>query len=45
MEVGSTMNRNLGDFPGDPVLKNPPANIGDTSSIPGVGGFHMLQGN
>ena len=24
-------------FPGDPVVKNPPANAGDTGSIPGSG--------
>ena len=26
-----------------PVVKNPPANAGDKSSIPGPGRFHMLQ--
>ena len=25
------------DFPGDSVVKNPPANAGDMGSIPGVG--------
>ena len=25
------------DFPGGPVVKNPPANAGDTGSIPGPG--------
>ena len=29
------------DFPGDPVAKNPPANAGDKSSIPGPGRVHM----
>ena len=24
-------------FPGDSVVKNPPANAGDTGSIPGLG--------
>ena len=24
-------------FPGDSVVKNPPANVGDTGSIPGMG--------
>ena len=33
------------DFPGSPVVKNPPANAGDTGSIPGLRKFHMLQGN
>ena len=27
--------KNLGDFPGGAVVKNPPANAGDTGSIPG----------
>ena len=31
-------------FPGGPVLKNLPAS-GDTGSIPGLGGSHMLQSN
>ena len=34
-----------GDFLGVPVVKNPPANVGDTGLIPGSGRFHMLQGN
>ena len=29
------------DFPGGAVVKNPPANAGDTSSSPGPGGSHM----
>ena len=29
-------------FPGDPVVKNPPCNIGDVGSIPGPGRSHML---
>ena len=28
------------DFPGGTVDKNPPANAGDTGSIPGLGRFH-----
>ena len=28
------------DFPGGPVVKNPPANAGDTGSIPGLGRSH-----
>ena len=31
----------LGDFPGDPVVKTLPANAGDTSSIPNTGRSHM----
>ena len=27
---------------GGPVVKNLPANVGDTDSIPGLGRFHML---
>ena len=30
------------DFPGGTVVKNPPANAGDTGSIPGPGRSHML---
>ena len=33
------------DFPGGAVVKNPPANAGDTGSIPGPGGSHMLWSN
>ena len=32
------------DFPSGPVVKNPPANAGDTGSIPGPGRFHVPQG-
>ena len=30
-------------FPGGAVVENPPANAGDTGSIPGPGRSHMLQ--
>ena len=33
------------DFPGGTVVKNPPANAGDTGSIPGPGRSHMLRSN
>ena len=33
------------DFPGGTVVKNPPANAGDTGSIPGPGRSHMPQSN
>ena len=33
------------DFPGGPVVKNPPANAGEVDSIPGPGRFHMPCGN
>ena len=29
------------DFPGDAVVKNPPANAGDTGSSPGPGRSHV----
>ena len=33
------------DFPGDAVVKNPPANAGDTGSSPGPGRSHRLWSN
>ena len=33
------------DFPGGPVVKNPPANAGDTGLVPSPGRFHMPRGN
>ena len=39
-----SFNTHLG-FPSGAVLKNPPANAGDTGSSPGPGRFHMLQSN
>ena len=33
------------DFPGGSVIKNTPANAGDTCSIPGPGRSHMPQSN
>ena len=33
------------DFPGGPVVKNPPGNAGDTGSIPGLGKFYLPQEN
>ena len=32
-------------FPGGPVVKNAPAKAGDMGLTPGVGRFHMPQGN
>ena len=32
-------------FPGDAVVKNPPANAGDTGSSPVLGRSHMPQSN
>ena len=34
-----------GDFPDSTVVKNPPANAGDTGSSPGPGRSHMPQSN
>ena len=36
--------RSLG-FPGGAVVKNLPANAGDTGSSPGLGGSHMPRSN
>ena len=33
------------DFPGGAVVKNPPANAGDTGSSSGPGRSHMLRSN
>ena len=33
------------DFPGGPVVKNPPANAGDRALVPGSGRFHMPWDN
>ena len=33
------------DFPGGAVVKNPPANTGDTGSSPGPGRSHMPWGS
>ena len=34
-----------GGFPGGAVVKNPPANAGDTGSSPGPGRSHVPQNN
>ena len=33
------------EFPGGTVVKNPPANAGDTGLMPGPGKSHMLRSN
>ena len=33
------------DFPGGTVVKNPPANAGDTGSSPGLGRSHVPRSN
>lgn len=35
--------RDIGDFPGNAVDRNPPASSGDTGSLSGLGRRHMLQ--
>ena len=34
-----------GEFPGGPVVKNPPSSAEDTGWIPDPGRFHMSQGS
>ena len=43
--VRKTLRKHTWDFPGGPMVKNPPANAGDTGSVPDQGRFHMLQSN
>ena len=38
-------NYTFSDFPGGAVVKNPPANAGDTGSSPGPGRSHMPRSN
>ena len=33
------------DFPGGPVVENPPVNAGDMASISGLERFYMSRGN
>ena len=37
--------RHVSVFPGGTVVKNPPANAGDTGSSPGPGRSHMPRSN
>ena len=37
--------KNIQDFPGGPVIKNPPDSAGDMGSIPTLGRFHMFRSN
>ena len=44
--TSQSRNKNvLEDIAGGPVVKNPPANAGDTGSIPGLGRSYMLRSN
>ena len=46
IEVGKICVKNLvEDFPGGSVDKNPPANTGDTGSVPALGRSHMPRTN
>ena len=45
MTLGFVLKYFIRDFPGGPVVKNSPANEGDTGSIPDLGRCHMLRGN
>ena len=38
-------NKEMGSFPGGPVVTNLPANAGDQGSISGLGRFHMPWDN
>ena len=42
---GQQPEERMQDFPGGAVVKNPPANAGDTGSIPGLGRSHMPRSN
>ena len=42
---GQALNLYLPDFPGGTVVKNPPANAGDTGSGPGLGRSHIPRSN
>ena len=39
------INNKFKGFPGGAVVKNPPANAGDTGSSPGLGRSHMPRSN
>ena len=44
-QVTSARKEAMGDFPGGAVVKNLPANAGDTGSSPGPGRSHMPWSN
>ena len=43
--LGTCYNCKFSGFPGGLVVKNPPANAGNTGSIPGPGRSHVPQRN
>ena len=45
MYLARLFNSTLEGFPGGAVVKNPPANAGDTGSSPGLGRSHIPQSN
>ena len=46
MEIGNLLDKKFKvDFPGGSVVKNLPANAGDTGSSPAPGRSHMPQSN
>ena len=44
-KLGRSVKNWTESFPGGAVVKNPPANAGDTGSSPGPGRSHMPQSN
>ena len=45
-QMANKHKKRCGDFPGGPVVKNPPSNAGDNGSIPGQGTkIHLPRGN
>ena len=44
-QLDHLVKKGLRDFPGGAVVKNPPANAGETGSSPGPGRSHMLWSN
>ena len=45
VHVSFQIKNNIGGFPGGTVVKNLPANAGDTGSSPGLGRSHMPRSN
>ena len=45
LKIAGDLKMELEDFHGGAVVKNPPANAGDTGSSPGPGRSHMPQSN
>ncbi|KAJ8791729.1 hypothetical protein J1605_020451 [Eschrichtius robustus] len=45
LAVKSSFKTQIMHFPGGTVVKNPPANAGDTGSSPGPGRSHVLRSN